>query len=348
MANVSGGDLAGAVSGAGGLGFIGVGHSTDVRWIAEQSALARDHGRFGIGLMAWAIELRPELLEATLAAGPAAVAVSFGDPAAHVPAIREAGALAFAQVHDGASAYRAVAAGVDALVAQGSEAGGHSGAGVATLPLLQVVLEIGDAAGLPVLAAGGIATGRAVAGVLAMGAAGAWIGTRFAATREALGRPAAKQRMIDADETDTVLTSVFDIAQDIPWPPQFPGRALRNAFAERWHGREHELRAQRQAAQAGLEEARTAEDFSEMYVYAGQASGLVLDVPPAAELVARLASDAERHGRGDQGGRQPETAAPAPVHSDLEPGEVEAEVGGHGDAEDDQGEGGERRAHQAT
>lgn len=317
MANVSGGELAGAVSAAGGLGFIGVGHATDEGWIAGQAALARARGRFGVGLMAWAIELRPELLDTTLATEPAAVAVSFGDPAAHVSAIKDAGALAFAQVHDGASARRAVAADVDVLVAQGSEAGGHSGAGVATLPLLQVVLEIGDAAGVPVLGAGGIATGRAIAGVLAMGAAGAWIGTRFAATREALGKAGAKQAIVEADETDTLLTSVFDIAQDIPWPPQFPGRALRNEFAERWHGREHALRAHREAAQAGLDEARATEDFSEMYVYAGQASALVRDVPPAAELVAMLASEAERHGRGDHGGSQPDATAEAPLDRDL-------------------------------
>ena len=294
MAAVSGGELAGAVTAAGGLGFIGVGHAGETRWIAEQAELARGSGGFGIGLMAWAIERRPELLEAALATGPAAVSVSFGDPAPYVGAIKQAGAVAIAQVHDGASARRSVDAGVDVLVAQGTEAGGHSGAGVATLPLLQVVLEIGDAAGLPVLAAGGIGTGRALAGVLAMGAAGGWIGTRFAATREALGKTGAKQRILEADETQTVLTSIFDITQDIPWPARFPGRALRNAFAERWHGRERELRAQRDAASAVLAEARAAEDFSQMYVYAGQASGVVRDLPPAGELVARMASEAER------------------------------------------------------
>lgn len=294
MAAVSGGELAGAVTAAGGLGFIGVGHAGETRWIAEQAELGRACGGFGIGLMAWAIERRPELLEAALATGPAAVSVSFGDPAPYVGAIKQAGAVAIAQVHDGASARRSVDAGVDVLVAQGTEAGGHSGAGVATLPLLQVVLEIGDAAGLPVLAAGGIGTGRALAGVLAMGAAGGWIGTRFAATREALGKTGAKQRILEADETQTVLTSIFDITQDIPWPARFPGRALRNAFAERWHGRERELRAQRDAASAVLAEARAAEDFSQMYVYAGQASGVVRDLPPAGELVARMASEAER------------------------------------------------------
>ena len=294
MASVSGGELAGAVSAAGGLGFIGVGHATETRWIAQQAELARLGGKFGIGLMAWAMERRPELLEAVLATGPAAVSVSFGDPAPHVGAIREAGAVAIAQVHDGASARRAVEAGIGVLVAQGSEAGGHSGAEVGTLPLLQVVLEIGDAAGLPVLAAGGVGTGRALAGVLAMGAAGAWIGTRFAATHEALGKAAAKRRILEADETQTVLTRIFDITQDIPWPPRFPGRALGNAFVERWHGRELELRARRETASSGLAEARAAEDFSEMYVYAGQASGVVHDLPAAGELVARMASEAER------------------------------------------------------
>jgi nitronate monooxygenase len=184
-----------------------------------------------------------------------------------------------------------VAAGVDALVAQGTDAGGHTGS-VGTLPLLQLVLEIGDAAGLPVLAAGGIATGRGIAGVLAMGAAGAWIGTRFAATAEALGADRAKQAILQADERHTVHTHVFDIVQGLPWPDEFPGRALQNAFTERWHGREDALRAQLSEARRSFEVARRREDYSELHVYAGQAVGLVHELPPAGELVQRLVEEA--------------------------------------------------------
>ena len=227
MGGWSGGALAGAVSAAGGLGLIGVtSHAPRTAWIAEQAALARPHGGFGIGLMVWMLERRPELFEASLAERPAVVSLSFGDPAGWVEPAHAAGARAVSQVSDVAAAERAIAAGVDAIVAQGTEAGGHAGA-VGTLPLLQLLLELGDRQGVPVLAAGGIVTGAGIAAVLAAGAAGAWIGTRFMATPEALGTPAAKGRLLRASERDTVRTSVYDLAMGIPWPPQYPGRALR-------------------------------------------------------------------------------------------------------------------------
>ena len=169
-----------------------------------------------------------------------------------------------------ASARQAVAAGVDALVAQGTEAGGHTGS-VGSLPLLQRVLEIGDEAGLPVLAAGGIATGRGIAGALAMGAGGVWLGTHFIATVEALAAPTAKQAVVQATETQTVQTRVFDIVQGLPWPARFPGRALRNVFSARWHGREAELQDRLAEVRPAFEAARARGDFTEMYIYAGQA-----------------------------------------------------------------------------
>ena len=151
----------------------------------------------------------------------------------------------------------------------------------------------GDAAGLPVLAAGGIASGRGIAGALAMGAAGVWIGTRFAATAEAMGTEGAKAAMLQADERGTIHTHVFDIVQGCPWPEEFPGRAISNAFSERWHGREEELVGQLSAVRPGFEEAQRRGDYSEANVYSGQAAGLVRDLPSAGELVGRLAAEAE-------------------------------------------------------
>jgi nitronate monooxygenase len=292
MAGWSGGELAGAVGEAGGLGMIGVGSATPTDWVRDQANKARVRGPFGIGLMGWALEGRPELLEATLAEEPAAVSISFGDPAPYADEVREAGVFLMSQVQDAEKAERAVEAGVDVLVAQGTDAGGHTGS-VGTMPLLQRVLEIGDAAGKPVLAAGGIATGRGIAGVLAMGAAGAWIGTRFCATRESLEDDKAKQRILEATETGTVHTRVFDLTQRIPWPEEFPGRALRNGFTARWHGREEVLRTHLSSAAMELREARERGDYSEAYIYAGQAAGLVNDLLPAGELVERLAAEAE-------------------------------------------------------
>lgn len=291
MANVGGGRLAGAVTAAGGLGMIGIGSTAPVELVEEQAALARPSGPFGVGLMIWAVERRPELLDAALAAGPAVVSLSFGDPAPYVTRVHEVGARIVSQVQDRASAQGAVAAGIDAVVAQGGEAGGHTGS-VATLPLVQEVLAVAEPAGVPVLAAGGIATGAGMAAMLAAGAAGVWVGTRFAVTVEALGAPDAKKRILAADDTETVHTRVFDIAQGLPWPPRYPGRALRNAFTERWHGQEEALRAHLEDAQATLRQARQDGDYDTAYVYAGQASGLVDDLPEAGALVDRIVSEA--------------------------------------------------------
>ena len=294
MANWAGGELAGAVSAGGGLGMIGVGGTTQEDWISEQADLARPHGPFGIGLLIWDLESRPELLDVVLDARPPAVSVHAGDPRPYVPRIKETGAKVFCQVNSGAAAERAAESGADFLVAQGTDAGGHTGV-VGTMPLLQKVLEIGEASGLPVLAAGGLATGRALAGVLAMGAAGGWVGTRFCATVESTGPEGAKRRIIEADETQTTLTHVFDVVQSFPWPEEFPGRAISNAFTERWHGREKELEGRLDEVSAGFEEARRRGDYSEMVVYAGQAVGVIQDLPSARELVRRLSAEAEEH-----------------------------------------------------
>jgi nitronate monooxygenase len=293
MARVGGGDLAGAVSAAGGLGFIGVGME-DPAWIAAEAARARAQApRFGIGFIAFFLERRPELLEAALEQGPFVVSISFADAAPWVERIHAAGARAVTQVQDGAGVRRALAAGVDAIVAQGTDAGGHTGQ-VGTLPLLQLAVALAAPSQTPVIAAGGIATGLGLAAVLAGGAQAGWIGTRFAATQEALGSAAAKARIVAAGEDETVLTRVFDVAEDRPWPERFPGRALRNAFTERWHGHEEELAADRDSAGAQIAAARERDDYDTAGIYAGQAAGLIDDVPGAGELVERLAADAER------------------------------------------------------
>jgi nitronate monooxygenase len=292
VVGVAGASLAAAVSAAGGLGMIGVGSATPLDWITKEAAVARQRGRFGFGLMAWALARRPELLDAALAEQPFAVSISFGEPAPYVVRAHAAGVRVVSQVQNAEYARQAVAAGVDALVVQGTEAGGHTGS-VGTLPLLQIVLPIGEAAGIPVIAAGGIASGRGIAGVLAMGAAGVWLGTRFVASAEAQGSEAARQAIVQANEIETVHTHVFDIVQELPWPDPFPGRALRNDFTARWHGREQELRANLPEVRPDFETARGRGDLSQGFTYAGQAVGLIDRVEPAAAIIARLMAEAE-------------------------------------------------------
>jgi nitronate monooxygenase len=292
MSPQAGGLLAAALSNCGALGMLGIVQSADPAAslradVAAFHEAARDRP-FGIGLIAWVLEARPELLDAALEAKPFALSISFGDVAPYVERIRAAGARVICQVQDLKSALAAEAAGADLIVAQGTEAGGHTG-GVGTLPLLQLVL---DAVSRPVVAAGGIATGRGLAAVLAAGAQGAWIGTPFLAAAEARNSDRARSQLLAAEASDTVLTSAFDVAQGIPWPVEFRGRALKNSFTERWHGHEQEL-AENPAARASLASAVAAQDYGTAHLYAGQTVGFLRRVVPAAEIVQRIVAEAE-------------------------------------------------------
>jgi nitronate monooxygenase len=289
MSPQAGGRLATAVSLAGGLGMIGVAASQPVAQLVADADECHAAGvRFGIGLMTWTLEKRPELLAAAIAARPFALALSFGDAAPYAERIRDAGIELVCQVQDLKSAQLADRAGATLLVAQGTEAGGHTGE-VGTLPLLQIVL---DAVKLPVVAAGGIGTGRGLAAVLAAGAAGAWIGTRLLVAEEARNSARARQQLTAANETDTVLTSTFDAAQQIPWPAEFRGRALKNDFTEQWHGREREL-SSNEEARSRFEVARKTEDYRLAHLYAGQAVALAKHVEPVSAILERIAHEAE-------------------------------------------------------
>jgi nitronate monooxygenase len=290
MAGVSGGELARAVGLGGGLGMIGVSGAHSAEFVTEQCAIpARDLLPFGVGLMAWVLDDRPDLLAATIAAQPSLASVSFGDPAPYVGPLHDAGIAVAAQVNTVADVHRAVDAGVDVLVAQGTEAGGHTGHR-ATLPLLQEVLTLTDR---PVVAAGGIATGAGMAAALVAGAAGVWIGTPLLSCPEGLNSPAARARVRAAAGEDTVLTRAFDVAQGLAWPDRWPGRALVNDFSRTWHGREGELR-QDPAACERVRAARRTDDLDQGPVYAGESVGLVTAERSATDVVRELDAAAEK------------------------------------------------------
>jgi nitronate monooxygenase len=290
MFGIAGGRLAAAVSQAGGLGTLGVGSTTTGQWVADECRVAAEAGRpYGVGLMAWALDQDVGPFEATLAAAPALVSVGFGDYPKYVAPLQEAGSTVATQAGTLDEARAAEQAGVDIIVARGSEGGGHGRNDVAALPLLQVVL---DAVATPVLVAGGIANSRGLAAVLAAGAAGAWVGTAFMACDEAVTPPGARERLFSATDTDTAYGRVFDIAQRLGWPAQYGGRSLRNEFFERWIGHEDELASDDDAARA-LREARAAGDYDTSYVYAGQGAALVREQRPAADVIAEFAGASE-------------------------------------------------------
>jgi nitronate monooxygenase len=277
MAGVADGRFAAAVSAAGALGTIGfAGGDTDA--LARDVATARASGRrFGVGLLAWALPAHPHVVDAVIEARPDLVSVSFGDVAPYVERFRAAGLTVATQAGTLRDALAARDAGGDLVVARGGEGGGHGRDLVATLPLLQAVL---DAVDVPVLAAGGIATARGLAAVLAAGAAGAWVGSAFRGCDEGAQPDAAKDAVVAAEETDTIYTTVLDVGRGSAWPTEFGGRALRNRYSERWHGREAEL-------------AEVRERSDELPVWTGQAAGLVRGRRSVADVVAELAG-AER------------------------------------------------------
>ena len=306
MAGVSTGRLAAAVSAAGGLGMIGAGPTATPDSVRSQCAVARAGGQFGVGLLAWALAQDDSLLEVVAGEVPALVSVSYGPFERWIAPLQAAGIVVATQVGTLEEAVAAEQAGVDVLVARGGEGGGHGRNDVATLPLLQAVL---DAVQVPVLAAGGIGTARGLAAVLAAGAAGAWVGTAFLACTEAATSAGARELLLASSDTDTAYGRVFDVGQRLPWPPEYGGRALRNAFFDRWVGREDEL-AGDDAAAAELTAARTHNDFDISSVYAGQGVSLLHAELAAADVLAELAGAeglldrAAGRGRNDRSAEQ--------------------------------------------
>lgn len=285
MGGVAGGELASAVSRAGGLGMIGVGSAGSVALLEREAAHPRDAGLpFGIGLLDWAVADEPRLLDAAIGTSPVLISVSFGDAWPWVERVREARITTAAQIADVETARRAADAGVEVLVARGAEGGGHGEPLVGTLPLLEGVL---DAVSIPVLAAGGISSPRGLAAVLAAGASGAWLGTAFAACPESLNSDAARSALVDAKATDTVTTRVFDVALGYPWPTRYPERVLRNEFWERWEGREAQLTADLDALSEFVA-ARAQGDFGFLHVDAGQGVGDLTGIRPASEVIEQL------------------------------------------------------------
>ncbi|MEO8542953.1 MAG: nitronate monooxygenase [Betaproteobacteria bacterium] len=291
MGGVSGGQLAAAVSNAGGLGLVGGGYG-DTDWLAREIALVREGTRkpWGVGLITWAVTTAT--VEQVLASGPSAVMLSFGDPRPFGRLINNAGCRLICQVQDIEGAILAQEAGADLIVAQGTEAGGHGGTR-STLPFVPAVVDL--VAPTPVVAAGGIADGRGLAAALMLGAHGALIGTRYYASHEALGSAMAKRRITGSLGLSTVRTRVFDLVRGYDWPQGYTGRALRNGFTSRWDGQEAELRTALPAQNAAYQKAVAAEDCDTAVVWASEAVDLITHIESAASITARLAQEAEMY-----------------------------------------------------
>ncbi len=289
---IAGARLTAAVSSAGGFGILGGGYG-ERAWLEQETAkLQRQAAPFGVGFITWSLAKQPDLLDVALNARPRAIMLSFGDPKPFVPRIRSAGALLICQVQDEAMAQQALDAGADILVAQGTEAGGH-GASRTTIDIVPSIVDL--AAGrVPVVAAGGIGDGRGLGAMMMLGAGGVLLGTRFYASQESDGAEEAKKRICAAKAGSTTRGIIFDLSRNNVWPAPFNGRCLINDHARRWAGRELELLQNVNAVAAEYAAARAAGNFDIAAVIAGEAVGLIHDIPPAAEIVDRIVAEADQ------------------------------------------------------
>jgi nitronate monooxygenase len=293
MDQIAGGRLAGAVTAAGGLGFIGGGYADDDDWLPQQ-LLAAGNRAVGCGFITWALRQHPHLLDVALSHKPKALFLSFDDPEPFAGKIKAAGTTLVCQVQRRSDAMRAIDVGADILVAQGSEAGGHGGArGLSTL-----VPEIADLAAQRapdtlVCAGGGITDGRGLAAALMLGADGVLVGTRFWAASEADVHPKLHAAALVATGDDTVRQSVLDIVRGRPWPARYTGRVLKNEMVGEWLGREDALRSDREAQAARYEEAAQRVDPRIAAVIVGEGIGFIDRIEPAAVILERMVSQAE-------------------------------------------------------
>ncbi len=289
MGGSAGGALAAAVSEGGGLGLVGGGREA-AGWLERELAIAAAGTTrpWGVGFQSWGLDVGA--VELALTYRPAAIMLSFGDPWPFIGPIRRTRSMLIIQVTDLTEARQAIDAGADVIVAQGAEAGGHSGSrGRSTFSFVPVVVDL--AAPVPVLAAGGIADGRGVAAALALGAAGALIGTRFQVAAEALVDPSVTKAIIDGHGEDTERSTILDIARGAPWPSQYPARTLRHPYLDQWRGRESQLAADDDARRAYRR--AVADGSLPGPVWASESIDLITDLRSAAELVGTLAAEAE-------------------------------------------------------
>ena len=311
-------DLAAAVSAAGGLGVIGAGSTMTKDELREDIRRIRSitDKPFGVDILFATIGQKGELGvagpkgAASTSAEPSAgdgariegytkavqdmvevvleervpVLISgLGSPAAVIPAARERGILVMSVVGAVRHAQKAVADGVDAVIASGLDGGGHVGS-IGTAALVPAVV---DAVNVPVIAGGGLADGRGLAAALALGAQGVWMGTRFIATPESRSHQNFKRKIVDTEVSGTTVTRAHSGK---------PCRLITNAFTRSWVGRESEIKPfPLQILEVGhvaSEAGRLNGEVESGVLPTGQSCGLIDDVVPAGEVVRRVVDEA--------------------------------------------------------
>ena len=298
--------LAAAVSEAGALGTIALSW-TKPEHVAPlvDDVRARTARPFHANIL---LEWPPEgRLEAVLEAGVRIVSLAWGDSSRYVDRVHAAGALLIGTAGTAEEAKRLADAGVDAVCAQGWEAGGHVWGEVTTMALVPAVVDA--ISPVPVIAAGGITDGRGLAAALALGAQGVWLGTRFLLAEEAPIHAYYRDRLLAARAEDAVWAAdLFDVGWE-----RAPHRALRNSTRERWEagglaaagraarggggGRPPRRRGTDRRYSSAMPVSGVDGDIEALSMWSGQGIGLADRVQPAAEIVRELVEEAEATAR---------------------------------------------------
>jgi NAD(P)H-dependent flavin oxidoreductase YrpB (nitropropane dioxygenase family) len=287
MAAVTDARLVAAVSNAGGLGLIGTVDRTPEQVVTEVSRIrALTNRPFGINVVI--ADATPEIWETVFALKPPVLSTSWGDVTSFVSRARDAGSRLLHGVTAVSQVEPAVLAGVDALVAQGADGGGHVGT-VGTFALLPQVVDA--APGLPVLASGGIIDGRGLAAAVALGADGVVMGTRFLASLESPIRDSWMAAMVNAAAEDIIATTIPDIAWGVHWPSA-TSRVIRNQLIDDWLGREQELRQSSATVGARMSHGVASGSDSDVPLYAGQGAGGIHEILPASTIIGQMMADA--------------------------------------------------------
>lgn len=284
MAWVSTGELAAAVSESGGLGIIGSGQAP-ADWLRQEihKVKAKTQKPFGVNVMLMSPFVE-EVMQVILEERVPVITTGAGNPGKYVPMLKEVGTKVIPVVASVALAKRLEKAGVDALIAEGMESGGHIGE-IGTLPLVPQVV---DAVNIPVIAAGGIADGRGLVAALALGAEGVQMGTRFMCAEECTIAQAVKDKILKAKDRSTVVTGRST---------GHPVRCLENPFTREMDQYERDGRPAAELEKLGVGKLRLAMvegDVENGSIMAGQVAGAVKRLEPAARIIQDIMQSAEQ------------------------------------------------------
>jgi enoyl-[acyl-carrier protein] reductase II len=283
MAHIGTAELVSAVSAAGALGIIGCGYYQP-DWVRQQIRLTKKQTDrpFGINIPLTSPYVK-EVIEVILQEKVSIIATGNGNPETYIPRFKQAGMKIVPVVASVSAAKRMERAGVDAIVAEGMESGGHVG----ETTTIALVPQVVDGVKIPVIAAGGFADGRGLAAALALGTQGIQMGTRFVCSTECIAHPAYKQKILEANDQSTVVTGKTT---------GLPLRSLKNALTEQFLALEQAGASKEEMnllGQGRMYQGLIEGDIDEGSMLAGQIAGMIKDIKPVKVIIEEIVAEAE-------------------------------------------------------